>query len=419
MNYAVGSNGFIEKSIGWSLDSGGEKLSEITTSVLLLKGVDYNPSTEESITNFADEFSLFESPYSIYDSALGELTTGTCKYYAPKGMMAFVVDQASVTTPVFVNVVVTTQFAIDEEFNLNKDYLRYLGLWRVADLSTDTTDSTATALFPYGNGSLQEDYANTLARKFAKPDFAIPLPNHYGSAESGASYAKVDGQNYVLSVEDLNEDYLIAHTFAITAPGVYYMGSTYGTLGISYISIDNAAEGEATGGSNFGSDFSIDICYGDLDETIKPEIIDESEESESYNSYVFSHADEVVEGLTYVGKTGWYHSNIFPVFVNGTQTIPTDYLDMYVTRILYGDNTSRVNITAYTKARLADSIHYINNNTIAQRSTRKVSFSVYCGGISIVSEGTATSWTVSKDQTATATEFTPILFLEKKFRPFS
>lgn len=414
LNYAVGSNGFIEKSIGWSLDSGGEKLSEITTSVLLLKGVDYNPSTEESITNFADEFSLFESPYSIYDSALGELTTGTCKYYAPKGMMAFVVDQASVTTPVFVNVVVTTQFAIDEEFNLNKDYLRYLGLWRVADLSTDTTDSTATALFPYGNGSLQEDYANTLARKFAKPDFAIPLPNHYGSAESGASYAKVDGQNYVLSVEDLNEDYLIAHTFAITAPGVYYMGSTYGTLGISYISIDNAAEGEATGGSNFGSDFSIDICYGDLDETIKPEIIDESEESESYNSYVFSHADEVVEGLTYVGKTGWYHSNIFPVFVNGTQTIPTDYLDMYVTRILYGDNTSRVNITAYTKARLADSIHYINNNTIAQRSTRKVSFSVYCGGISIVSEGTATSWTVSKDQNSNRYRiYTNFVFGEK------
>ncbi len=386
LNYAVGTSGFIEKSVGWSLTSAGEKLSEINSSVFFTKGYTYDPAATDTVADFAEEFSQFTSPYSIFNTDTNETLTGSCSYYAPAGTAAFVIDEASQAAPVFVNIVVSTQF--DTSSGLNSDYLRYLALWRIASLTSTT--GTATALKPYsgGDGTGVLDYAYTFEQKLRTPDFAIPLPNHYGTAASGASYAYVDGQGYVLSDADYNTDYLIAHTFVITKPGVYYLGSTYGSVAISYISIDNMAEGEATGGVGYGSDFSIDFCYGSVD-------LQETAEFDAET------ADGLLDSLTYVGSGSWYHSNIFPMFINGNSANPTDKLDINVVRVLDTlNNTSNVNVNSYTKARIAGGILYANNNSIAQRAVRKVNFNVYCDGLAAGTYLTDDTvfWTASKDE---------------------
>ncbi len=388
INYAVGTNGFIEKSIGWSLTSAGGKLSEINSSVFFTKGYTYDPSAPDTVLAFSEEFSQFVSPYNVYNQATGETIKGSFTYYAPSGTAAFVIDEASSAAPVFVNIVVSTQF--DIESSLDENYLRYLALWRVANLSF--TSGTATALNTYngGDGTGVLDYAYTFEQKLRKPDFAIPLPNKYGSASSGASYAYVDGQGYVLSDAAYGEDYLIAHTFVISEPGVYYLGATYGSVAICYISIDNMAEGEATGGVGFGSDFSIDFCYGEI----------ELSETAVFDA---SLSDELLNNLTYVGKDDWYHSNIFPMFISGSSSNMTDMLDINVVRVLNKlNNTSSVNVIAHTKARIAKDILYINNNSISQRAVRKVSFNVFCDGLAAgVYLGDSTVfWTASKDESA-------------------
>ncbi len=200
----------------------------------------------------------------------------------------------------------------------------------------------------------------------------------------------MDDGEYILSDPEYNEDYLIAHTFVITSPGVYYMGSSYGSVAISYISIDNMAEGEAAGGMGFGDDFSIDFCHGGIG-------FETSAEFDAENS------DAVLADLAYVGSDDWYHSNIFPMFINGSSSNLTDYIDIGVTRVLNSaTNISTVNITAHSKARIAGGILYTNNNSISQRAARKVSFNVYCEGLAAgVSPTDATVyWTASRDESA-------------------
>ncbi|HOA84587.1 MAG TPA: hypothetical protein PKN17_00995, partial [Bacillota bacterium] len=384
-HYGVGTSGMIEKSVGWKLSVNGERLTQVTSSVFFAKGYTYNPEAEKPLLDFAAEFSECSSPYAVSNGTGGEAHAGTIDYYAPAGMASFVIAEASSSKPVFVNVIVSTEF---DQIRLNPEFLRYLALWRVADINIQ--NGTAKTLKTYeGEGAgVIMDYVYTFEQKLNTPDFAIPLPNRYASEASGASYARVEGEDYILSDPAYGEDYLIAHTFVITKPGIYYLGATYGSVAICYLSIDNTAEGETAGGTGYSEEFSIDFCYGSIDLGVTSE-------------FTPATADLLLESLCYVGKEGWYHSNIYPIFTAGTAQNLTDRLDMNVVRVKNPDNTSSVNIKAYTRARIAPGVQYINDNTLAQREVRKVSFRVFCDGLAAGLYGKEATiyWTASKSET--------------------
>ena len=204
------------------------------------------------------------------------------------------------------------------------------------------------------------------------PEFAIPLPNRYGSAESGASFVKADGEEFILS--DAAQNYaevLIAHTFVITEPGIYCMSSTYGTFAISYLSIDNVSEGETESGVAMGAQFSIDFCHGELALNGVPALAPENPDTNA-----------ALEDLAYVGSANWYHSNIFPSFTAGSRDNPSDNLFMNIKRVYDSESdTSTLKVTTNTEMWIAPGVLYSNSNNILQREERRVSFQVFCDGL--------------------------------------
>lgn len=377
VTYAKDEHGSLTTTTGWNLTS-TTYLETVTSSVYFKDGIAYSTN----IDTFASEFSQIESSFNITDEETQEVSTFTVNYYAPKGVVAFVIPDASSDMPTFINIIASTQQ--DEAYS--SDVARYLAIWKMADLENNTLVPITTA-----NGGAS-DYAATLINKFYKPDNAIPLPNHTGSVASGASYVKVeDGENNYLDYNlstDANHNHLIGHTFCITSPGVYYIGSTYGTVTISYLSIGNmiAAEEGEVNENVIDSGFSIDFVWGEVP---------------SSATGVDFGDDEGVGSITYVNRLTendesrtWVHSNIYPKFINGTAGLyedtkpddynPTDYLVITVRRdYTTSESTeySTVHINASTTLAIAnegEGIIYSNANNAYQRVKRKVELHVTC-----------------------------------------
>ncbi|OQB53587.1 MAG: hypothetical protein BWX97_00300 [Firmicutes bacterium ADurb.Bin146] len=351
--YGIGYDGTIGSVEGWTLYNAEQILSTADSSVFFSEGI----TTTTDVALMKEDF-IEMTHTTEYDS-----TTVDISYYAPAGSASFVIDEASQENPVFVNVIVTTEF---DDVLLNPEYLRYLALWKIANIDLGTGQTTP--IKTYGDGSDEVgNYAYTFIDGRNTPYAAIPLPNRYGTTASGASFARVDGTDYTLSDVAYGEDYFIAHTYVITDPGVYYLGASYGSVAFTYLAVDNRAlteEGE-TSGLGFEDQFTIDFCYGDI--------------LTSVNGLV---PNEAVGDLVYVGSDLWYQSNIYPQWIKGTAVNQTDYLYINVNRTKSDiDDTSSVNFKAYTTAPIAPGILHINDNTAAQRLTRKVDFRVYSKGL--------------------------------------
>ncbi|MFA5341948.1 MAG: hypothetical protein WC332_09235, partial [Clostridia bacterium] len=329
----------------------------------ILATADSSVFFSEGITTTSDVALMKEDFIQMTHTTEYDGTTVDIPYYAPAGTASFVIDEASQQNPVFLNVIVTTEF---DEVLLNPEYLRYLALWKIADINLFTGDTTTSNI--YGDGSDEaSNFAYTFIEKRNTPYAAIPLPNRYGTPASGASYAKVDGTEYILSDPVYGEDYFIAHTYVITDPGVYYLGASYGSVAFTYVSVDNRAlteEGE-TAGLGFDDQFTIDFCYGDIETSVSGLV-----------------PNEAIGSLVYVGSDLWFQSNIYPQWIKGTALNPTDYLYINVNRTKSDiDDTSSVNFKAYTTAAIAPGVLHINDNTAAQRLTQKADFRVYCNGM--------------------------------------
>ena len=375
--YAKDATGSLTVTDGWNLTA-TTYLEEVNSSVYFSNGINYS----SNVSTFANEFINIEYVYDVTDDETQEVTSYTVDYYAPKGVASFVISEASLDMPTFVNVIVSTQ--LDGDFN--SEALRYLAVWKAADL----VDNELVPLETSEGGA--SDYAATLINKFYKPDNAIPLPNHLGSVASGASYVKVQEDEETTAVYNLSQDanwnHLVAHTFCITSPGVYYIGSTYGTISFSYISIGNmlAAEEGEVNEEALGDGFSIDFVWGSIPST---------------SANVSFNDDSGVSDLTYVSRVTqndesktWVHSNIYPKFVNGTAGLydeakpedynPTDYLTITVNRDYTIDGNieySTVHINAVTNLAIhneGNGIVYSNINNTHQRVKRKVEFHVSC-----------------------------------------
>ena len=74
---------------------------------------------------------------------------------------------------------------------------------------------------------------------------------------------------------------------------------------------------------------------------------------------------------------------------------------MNIVRVQNPDNASSVNVKAYARARIAPGVQYINDNTMAERAVRKVSFRVFCDGLAAGTYGPEATiyWTASKSKT--------------------
>lgn len=386
------SSGTLGYTIGWDkIDN--EILEEVNSIVYFKDGIHYNSDA----TVFQNEFIAETRDYSVIDDTTNNAYVGTVNYYAPKGTAAFFVAQASEESPVLVNTIVSTKLDTTQ-FDVNK--LRYLALWKAADFDAENGTLKTVEQYTGSDGTTQLDYAYALAKKFDTPYAAIPLANHYGAVNttspgSGASYVKVGSNGYNLSaLKDATSswDHLIAHTFLITEPGVYYIGSTYGSVSFAYVSISDVylAEAGEDDADTMDQSFSIDFVWGDIAE----------DASSCQNG-----DDSALSDIAYVGRLSykengkvdhektWVNSNIYPEFKNGTNGLaggdnPTDYLTFNVERLKTNVEDqngevvsiiSSVNITVHTLSRIDDNgngFMYRNMNTVTQRKTRKIEFEV-------------------------------------------
>ncbi len=438
VNYSLTYSGSYDNSTGWNLTS-DTYLETVNSSVYFTTGITYDSDVED----FDDTFVNVSTDYTLYDDETETSTAYTISYYAPTGLLSFVIPEASIDSPVFVNVIVTTEMdsSCDEATN------RFLSLWKIAEVS----GATATTLDAYSSSnSSASAYAYTLLNKFYTPDSAIYLPNNIATS-STSSYVKVNtGYNYTEASVTLNAEitantyyvydgstdsysltsdetfqsgityytrtatttnynltsigyaHLIAHTFTISSPGIYYLGSTNGTITYSYISIDTmyASDQGEDGSTVISDDFTIDFVWGEV-----------ASSNDDFSS------DGGTGTIAYVGRTSdtdslltWTNSNIYPEFVNGmaglyevtydnsagTATIdesaskpngynPTDYLKINVIRtytVATEDDSaySTTAITAYTTEEIyaeGEGIEYINSNSKYQRQSRKVTLIIY------------------------------------------
>ena len=384
---------------GWKIFTTNETLHTVNSSVYFKGGINYNSDAN----TFKNEFNEFTYVYDDVENS----TTHNMTYYIPDGALGFVIPYAGPTEPVFINVIASTEL---DSTLFNIDYLRYLSIWKVADLDLENFVFTPIT----GDSANAEGFANALISRFERPYAAIPLANHYGSVASGASLVCVAENNTVndynlinigTNENPLSYDHLIAHTFCITSPGVYYLGTTYGTVAISYITIDNMYVSDVgeDNSTSISDEFTIDFVWGTINSS--------ATSGENYSIGANDTIDEAVGTIGYVGYVGtntvsndtitdpsWVHSNIFPHFTNGTAGLvstipdersesynPTDTLSLSVTRTFTYDESvsqnlaiSTVTITGETLEYIKnhDDIKYINDNTLLQRRTRLVSFTI-------------------------------------------
>ena len=285
-NYA-NEYGLYEYTNGWYLSS-GDVLESINSSVYFEDGISTTTMTELT--------------YSYTYTSDSNTTEQSVTYYAPNGTASFVVTEATEDSPIYVNIVVSTELADSTDTTL-----RYLALWQMATI--DASTGTATTYYSDSSSSYtsSDAYLATFNELQYTPYAAIPLPNHYDTSTdvTSSSLVKTDTGTYYLST--YGYDHLIAHTFVITSPGVYYLGSTSGTVAICYLSIDSmvSATPSEDSSDNLSEDFTIDFVSGSISST----------------SYAFG-TDSNVGTIAYVGRTGddytWTHSNVYPGFVNAT-----------------------------------------------------------------------------------------------------
>ena len=392
--YAMDYNGTLQSTPGWTL-AGDTVLTDVNSTVKLGNGL----TLTQSVSDNAAKFHTRNYAYSFSDEE-GETVEGEITYYAPEGTVAFAVASASPTKPVFVNVIVSTE----QNAGYAED-LRYLAVWKVA--SIDAENETVTVLSEYDESILGQsaaantvyDYAYTMSNLFYTPNYAIPLPNILSEdteSTASASFVKINTkekdefdktiyESHWLHKEeagnDVSYEHLIAHTFTISSPGVYYLGSTAGAVSVSYLYIGDlmgGEEGEAVG-LNISDKFSIDFVWGTYDGEA-----DSFDTDASVGSIAYVMRTDASEALT------WLHSNIYPFATNGTAGLyvgsrpegynPTDDLTLTVQRTYTPAQNedpafSRVTISATTTDEIYDDgngVRYYNMNTATQRLTRKV-----------------------------------------------
>lgn len=299
-NYAS-AFGYYDYTTGWLLTN-NEKLSEINASVYFKDGATstFNNNLEYAYTYVSPEgeAQLVTQDYNL-------------TYSAPGGVAAFVITEATPEIPVYVNAVVTTQLATRDQSNNYVNQLnRYLALWHMADL-----DYASGTLYKVGTDTVMTSalYESVFNENKLTPFAAIPLANHYDTREGtlSTSLVKVSGESYYL--ENYGYDHLIAHTFVVTEPGVYYLGSTSGSIAFSYLSIDRmrTTDPNEDDSMNISEDFTIDYIAGAAGTTTGGSPYAMTNASPFYNN-------TNVGTLAPVGSSGWYHSNIYPEFINGT-----------------------------------------------------------------------------------------------------
>ena len=328
-NYA-NAFGTYEYTTGWLVNS-NTTLTEVHDSVYFKSGIPYS----NDMATFAAQFSSIEYTYDVENGLA--TTTNTLTYYAPKGTASFAVAEASDADPVYLNVMVSTQL---DTSVLQANILRYLSLYKVATIDYET--NTLTTYSEYNSStSSQEAFAKTLLDYRYTPYAAIPLPNSQDSTDTTASadYVKVGETGYQL--DDVGYDHLIAHTFIITEPGVYYLGSTAGSVAFSYLSIDKMRASEESEDSSvtISEDFTIDYVWGEVASSNNSSFA-----QVSLNVNDSQTLDNNINTVAYVGRVDssdsltWTHSNIYPEFVVGTAGIKepdggTDYYTISLTDV--------------------------------------------------------------------------------------
>ena len=327
-NYA-NAFGTYEYTTGWLVNS-NTTLTEVHDSVYFKSGIPYG----NDVSTFASLFSSIEYSYEIENGLVTQ--TNTLTYYAPKGTASFAVADASDADPVYVNVMVSTQLDTN---SLAANIRRYLSLYKVATIDYETNTLETYEEYETSTTSAAA-FAKTLLEYRYTPYAAIPLPNSQDTTDTtaAADYVKVGETGYQLSEYG---DHLIAHTFIITEPGVYYLGSTAGSVAFSYLSIDKMKSAEQSEDSSvtISEDFTIDYVWGSLS-TTDVSVFDRVNLNVSNTSTL----DSNMSTLTYVGRRDssdsltWTHSNIYPEFVVGTAGIKdvasgTDYYTISLTDV--------------------------------------------------------------------------------------
>lgn len=372
-NYA-NAFGLYEYTTGWLVNS-NTTLTEVHDSVYFKSGISFN----STVSSFADNFVSVEYTYDV-DSGL-TTTTSSLIYYAPKGTASFAVASASESDPVYVNAMVSTQL---DTTALAATIRRYLSLYKVATIDYETNSLETYSAYESSTTS-QAAFAKTLLDLRYTPYAAIPLPNSLDTTDTtaAADYVRVGETGYQL--DDIGYDHLIAHTFVITEPGVYYLGSTAGSVAFAYLSIDKmkATDESEDSSTSISDDFTIDYVWGDIPTTSSTTF-----NQVSLNVTNSNTLDANVNTIAYVGRVDsndsltWTHSNIYPEFVVGTAGLVEPSETTYYTLNLTDVNSTRINgFDPETTYFTFDGVNYHEVDQLTTGFDAKVAYYTYSAGV--------------------------------------
>ena len=251
----------------YNLNSGrGTYLSQLNHIVKLFKPTSGNNQVSWSPNSLIG--SLFGDQFDTNNGGVVGTEIGTTGKYVtiPTGMISFYITEASAAKPSYINIIVAV--------NPGQTSNGRVGLWYQADRNSNN-QSTFSLTNPdqyfdlpiskvAANNDVDGDRLNILTIS----NYKTPRLDENGNAvldnKTGQplydTYADTNGAPLTSYVHLGGEVAFVYHSFEITTPGTYFLGSGNGSMSVAYFSVSGAA-GTGADGSSASPLGNIDFVY--------------------------------------------------------------------------------------------------------------------------------------------------------------
>jgi hypothetical protein len=182
---------------------------------------------------------------------------GTSGQYTtiPAGMISFYISEASVNKPSYINIIVAV--------NPGQTTNGRIGLWKQAQNNGNQVSFLLTSPDQHFDLPISKVAANNTEDR----NHILTVTNFKSPAMNGDTpifdergnplYTDSNSLSYVYLGGEVA---LVYHSFEVTTPGVYFMGSGNGSMSVAYFSVSGAA-GQGADGSSASPLGNIDFVY--------------------------------------------------------------------------------------------------------------------------------------------------------------
>lgn len=240
----------------YNLNSGrGTYLTQLNHIVKLFKPTTGNFQIAWSENSLIG--SWFKDTFNTNNGGVVGSEIGTSGQYTtiPTGMISFYISEASVSKPSYINIIVAV--------NPGQTTNGRIGLWEQAQDNGNQVSFSLTDPDQYFDLPISKVAANNTEDR----NHILTITNFKSPAMNGDTplfdergnplYTDSNSLSYVYLGGEVA---LVYHSFEVTTPGVYFIGSGNGSMSVAYFSVSGAA-GQGADGSSASPLGNIDFVY--------------------------------------------------------------------------------------------------------------------------------------------------------------